>query len=337
MAFSAIIAHRIQRNTIGSPLITQLRPDIFPTTGVLEELAYELKTQFIRKGGKHYGRFSQDTAEFPFSAWLSEYCAERLGFNSFTTKIVEHFKSTLDHIDIYIDAYLFFTLEKIEAGNYLHIYLLEHISGLYLDGNMTLTESHYLDVSGFTLAAKINLEEWNSGDSTTYLTLMRTRGEKEISEAFTALLGFSDKHNIKGDTVEFLQAVENFANTLDDNTARVTRTKVVDYCLEQSKAGKPVIIEELSKNLSQEVKTYTPEHFIHHLEKTPEIKPEFISDASQLRNYVRISGRNDNLSMSFASECLGKEIVYDEANDILTIKNIPSALKARLLQHIKAT
>jgi nucleoid-associated protein len=39
--------------------------------------------------------------------------------------------------------------------------------------------------------------------------------------------------------------------------------------------------------------------------------------------------------MSFSSSCLGDTIVYDPATDSLTIRNIPTGLKARLAKHLK--
>lgn len=336
MALASIITHRLTRTAPGAAVTTQVRADTFNVSGKLEEFIYELKSQFIRKSGKSYGRFSSETADFPMSALLQEYRAERLGFASFTQKAVQHYKSEIEKVESLIDAYVFFIEEKIEAGDYLHIYVVEHMSGVYLDSALELDDSRYLDSSGFTLAAKINLSEWDAGDSATYLTLMRARGEKDLSDAFTKFTGFSDKHDIKSDTNEFLQIVDRYNDTLDEQTARVARTKVVDYCLEQHKAGKPVVIAELSNTLSSELKNNEPEHFSRFVEaKQPEKNSEFIADASQIRNYVRISGRNDSLSMSFASECLGKEIVYDADQDVLTIKNIPPALKARLLKHLK--
>jgi Nucleoid-associated protein len=50
---------------------------------------------------------------------------------------------------------------------------------------------------------------------------------------------------------------------------------------------------------------------------------------------VRISGRDELMSMSFASDCLGETIVYDAETDSLTIRKIPSALKARLMKHLR--
>lgn len=165
-----------------------------------------------------------------------------------------------------MDAYVFFILEKIEAGEFLYVVAVEPMSGLYFDADIALSDSHYLDSSGFSLAAKINLLDWDQDNSLTYVALLSARGDKELSDAFTRFIGFSDKHDIKSDTNDFLQTVEHFSQTLDDTTAKITRTKVVDYCLEQKKTDKPVIISELSNSLSQDIKSYEPDHFSRFVE-----------------------------------------------------------------------
>lgn len=336
MALTSIIAHRIYRHSPGDAFELQLRGDVFTADGRVQELAYELKTQFIRKGGKSYGRFSDELGEFPLPAWLRDYREERLSFISFTHKAMQHFQQMLEKAESLLDAYVFFVEEKLEAGDTLNVYLVEHHSGLYLDAELTMDNSLFLDTSGFTLAAKIQLNDWTSGDSNTYLTLMRSRSDKDIADAFTLFIAFTDKQDIKQETTEFLKVLDDFSETLDETAAKLTRTKVVNYCLEQNKAGKTVTIADLSQNLAQEVKSYEPERFARYVEASkPDIKPEFIPHAGQLRSYVRISGRNDNFSMSFASDCLGREIEYDAEQDLLTIRNLPPALKARLIKHLK--
>jgi nucleoid-associated protein len=125
---------------------------------------------------------------------------------------------------------------------------------------------------------------------------------------------------------------------------------VVDYCLEQNKVGKPVVISELSTQLKEnppvrpkkindagentpnETPVSLPEFSDFVASTQPEAKPELITDTSKLRQFVRLSGRNNQLSMSFASSCLGDSIVYDPNTDSLTIKDIPPRLKARLIK-----
>ncbi len=336
MAITAVIAHQISRSSPEAQVATHLRDQAFDIGGKLEELAYELKSQFIRKGGKSYGRFSPELGEAPFPAWLQDCRQDRMSFASFSQKAMQQFQQLLDTTPSLFDSYVIFVQEKIEAGEYLYVYVVEHESAIYLDAELAVSDSIYLDTANFTLAAKINCSEWDSGDSATYLTLMRSRGDKDYAEAFGQFVGFTDKHDLKTETREFLDVVETFTQTLDEPTARLTRTKVADYCLEQNKAGRSVTIADLSSTLAEETKGYEPERFVRFVEQQkPEIKAEFIPHAGQVRSYVRISGRNDSLSMSFASECLGKDIEYDAERDLLMIKSIPSSLKKQLMAHLK--
>ncbi|GGY74007.1 hypothetical protein GCM10011613_19170 [Cellvibrio zantedeschiae] len=337
MAFTSIIAHRIQRLQPTQSAQLQLRTNVFDSNGKLDELGYELKVNFIRKGGKFYGRFSAETVEFPFSSWLKECREERLSFESFTHKAMQHFANALEKTETILDACVFFLIEKIEAGELLYVFVVEHTNAIYLDGELAIGDSRFLNSSQFGLAAKINMQDWNAGESVTYVAILRERGEKDLSDAFTDFIGFSDKHDVKSDTVEFLKIVDNFTESLDEGTAKLTRNKVVDYCLEQNKAGKSVVIKDLSNSLSEELKTYEPDHFSRYVASTQDhIKAEFIPDTSQVRSYARISGRNDSLSMSFDADCLGNNIHYDAASDSLIIKNLPPALKARLLKHLSS-
>jgi len=148
MAFTSIIAHHIHRSAPDSRVASQLRADGFSAQGTLLECAQELKTHFIRKGGKQYGRFSDDTGNFPLAAWLKDYREERLGFVSLTHKIVQQLSLDIEKTESLIDGYLFFIEESLEAGQYLSIFLAEHQNAVYLDASLELDNSRYLDTSG---------------------------------------------------------------------------------------------------------------------------------------------------------------------------------------------
>ena len=94
--------------------------------------------------------------------WLRDYREERLSFISFTQKAMQQFQQALEKAESLLDAYVFFVEEKLEVGDTLNVYLVEHQSGLYLDGELTMDDSLFLDTSGFNLAAKIQLNDWTS-------------------------------------------------------------------------------------------------------------------------------------------------------------------------------
>lgn len=335
MAISHLIAHRLQRLTPTSPATLTLRDEELHRDGKVDECARELKLSFIKKLGKIHGRFSNDTANHPLSSWLAECVEEKMSYVSLTKQAMQHFKLELDKTEALIDTFVFFVQESYEHADELYIYTTDHISGQYIDGELNIADSIHLNTGSANLAAKINLREWQDEDKhLNYLSLLTVRGEKDLSDAFIAFTGFTDKVDIKEETENFLEAVDSYTKELPEEVAAETRATVVNYCLEQDKAGKRVVISDLSSQVNEEKQQDFEEHV---LKSKPQLKPELIPDRAQLRQYIRISGRNDLLSMSFDSKCLGESIVYDSENDSLTITKIPSALKSRLLKHLKSS
>lgn len=345
MALLHIIAHQITRTNPSSPALTKLREDPWQPTGRIDEAFREMKKSALKRSGKEYGRFSDDKASFPFSSWLNEYSNEKMSFTSFTSKAMGHLKSELDKTETPLEAFFVFAHEKLENDEVIHVFLVQHNHAQYIDGDIEISDSLQLDTAGIRLAARINLSDLNSEDPHRVgnaVTLLRWRGEKELTEVFVASVGFAEKIDISAETEAFLNVINDYTKDLPEPVAQQTKSQVVEYCLEQDKSGKPVVMEELSTQLENQApldseQSYTPPpKFASYIADTkPNAKPELIPDKTQLRNFVRISGRNEQLSMSFASSCLGESVVYDAESDSLIIKNIPSSLKSRLIKHVK--
>lgn len=359
MALSHIIAHRIDRTDPTKESTLATRETNWEKNGYIEECFRELKLTMIKRLGKDYGRFSDDKAAHPLSAWLDEYHQEKIPFERLTQKAMQQLKLTLDSTDIPLNGFVIFAHERLATSEHMHIFFVQHLTGQYINSDLAIDTSLYLDTQGLRLAANINIDDLYSEDPHrvgSALTLLRWRGEKELSDVFTQLIGFAEKIDVAAETDVFLGVVSDYTKTLPDDIAHQTNKQVVEYCLEQDKAGKPVVISELSSQLkenppvrpekvgndSDQSSEYREENaapipslpeFSEFLSSTqPAAKPELIPDTSKLRQFVRLSGRNNQLSMSFASSCLGDSIVYDPGTDSLIIKDIPARLKARLVK-----
>lgn len=345
MALQHIIAHRIIRNTPSDAAELKLAPSPWDIDGRTDECFREMKQCVLKRSGKEYGQFSSDRAAFPLASWLEQYSEEKMGFASFSQKAAEHLKSELDKTEYPLDAFFLMAHEKLEASELVHVFILQHNHAHCIDAELKLTDALFLDTAGIRLAAKIDLNDLQSEAAhraQNAVMLLRWRGEKELTDVFEATVGFTEKVDISADTEEFLEVVNNYTKDLPEKVAAQTKAQVVDYCLNQDKLGKPLVIRELStrledsKALDSETPYARPPKFDQFVEKTkPQAKPEMMTDKTKLRNFVRISGRNDQLSMSFASSCLGESIVYDAETDSLIIKNIPSSLKSRLIKHVQ--
>lgn len=350
MPLTHIIAHHIQRQTPDVPSVLKLRNACWKQNDQIKECFRELKTSVIKRAAKDYGRFSDDYSSHPLSTWLSEYRNEKMDFESLTEKAMQHLKVELDKTEALMDGFLFFAHEVLENDELIHVFFVQHNKGQFIDGNLDINESFYLNTSDVALAAKINLADWLSDDVhrvSNALMLLRWRGEKKLTDVFSNFIGFAEKVDVIADTEAFLEVVSDYTKDLPEDLAFQTKKQVVDYCFEQNKVGQPVVMAELSAKLKSappstesiddgleprsaplpEFATFVSEKKLDKLELNP--------DKSRLRQFVRISGRDNNLSMSFASSCLGDTIVYDPSADSLTITNIPHALKARLARHLK--
>ncbi|MFT7491339.1 MAG: nucleoid-associated protein [Pseudohongiellaceae bacterium] len=354
MALLNFTAHRIHRLDPHNAATLHLRDSCWLSDGKIDECFRELKVSVIKRFTKDYGRFSSDLGNYPLSSWIKDFTEEKMGFESFSKKAMAHFKVEIDKTEILIDGFLLFAHEQLESDELIHLFFVQHNTAQFIDGNLDINESLYLETSRVNLAAKINISDWKSGDihrCANLLTLLRWRGEKEITLAFANFIGFADKVDLGVETDVFLDTVSAYTQNLPEAEAFQTKKNVVDYCLEQNKIGKPVIITELATQLkeqprmpvineetgvSENVNADLPDFAAFSAEQKPAYKPTLIPDKTKLNQFVRLSGRDQKLSMSFSSSCLGDSIVYDPSTDSLTIHNIPSGLKARLAKHLKS-
>ncbi len=332
MAIQDLIAHRIFRSTPTSQTQIQLRDSMITTDGKAEELCRELKHTFIRKAGKVYGGFSDESGEYPLTNWVQEYLSDKISFQKFVDYAINHLQLQIDKTENVLDNTFVAFHEKLEAGDSIYFCVVDHSHGQYFDGELNLCDSLYVDTQNISLAARIKTQELTEENGHNYLSILKWRGEKELSEAFVDFIGLANKVDIAAETSQFLDIVSAYTNDLPEDVAKETKTAVVDYCLEQDKSGSPIAVAGICKQISVESK---PEFSEFMTTYQPSAKKELIPDKAQLRNYVRISGRNEQMSMSFASAALGDSIVYDSDTDSITIKNIPSSLKSKLVKHLQ--
>lgn len=337
MALTHIIAHRISRQHDNQTQI-QLSPKKWDHNGLIEECFRELKHAMMKRHNKSYGQFSDDFGQFPFSSWLKDFIEDKSSFERFIAQIMQLFSDELDKTEIIIDGFLFFAYEKLEYDTLFHLFFAQQSSALQIASQTSVQEIDYLDTN-IELGAKINISDWQSNDphrTSNALTLLQWRGEKEFTDVFQNVLGFTNKIDIRADTERFLQSVNNYTEQLNDEHAYQTKKKIVDFCLEQDKQGQTVCMNELSVQLNNDSpKDNKRLNFIDFMGKQTFDKPELIPDKGQLRQFVRISGRDHRLSMSFSSNCLGDSIIYDDKSDSLTIRHVPPALKGRLKKHLE--
>ncbi len=132
------------------------------------------------------------------------------------------------------------------------------------------------------------------------------------------------------ETREFLDIIDQYAETIPEEKVREYKSQVLDYCVEQDRVGQPVVFEEISTQLDEK----QPQQFSNFISENQQLpKPEIRTDRSSLKRYIRFFGRDKNMSISFSADMFGENIVYDEQAGTLTIKEIPKSLRQQFQKH----
>jgi nucleoid-associated protein len=324
----------------------------------------QLKGIFVQRASRRYGCFNSEVTGIKSLTlnWLND----QQSFLSWSSKISEQFSDMMKNTELEIDGYLAFATEELAGTEKFYIFHLREKGNLCLSADMRLSESRVLDFSntGFGLCIDISalkkeqeegLEKGKHSEDK-YFTFSFGRGDKAIQKLFSDFTGFIDTLDSEKETQEFLQIVEEYAQTLPENESAETKTKVIEYCMEQDKQGETVEFKTLSGQLDH----IAPEKFEQfvvlkkreRLQVRPisessidedasqaqlaggesVIKTELIPDRKSLKNYLRYSGKNREVTLSFAATALGTDISFDANENSLTIKNLPG----RLLKQLKS-
>jgi nucleoid-associated protein len=332
MAINALSVHRFHVSEDTSQLTASERG--LTVNGLAQDLGQELKLAFIGKAGKQFGHFERDLGACPLSAWLAEYLEGKQSFHKVSERFAQHLQIHMAQSDCRYEGYLLLLHETLADEDCIYIYLVQHEGGIFIDNALALADAKTIDVRGLRAGVKLSLNAWQTQDAEPCLAMLRARGDKALAEAFEVAVGFADPVDHAAQTSAFLQLVERYSANLEAEQAANCKKKVADFCIEQDKRGKTVEVAEISQQLNDS-EPAAFERFV--IDSAPEAPAQFYADRKQMRQFVRISGRTDQLSLSFSSECLGQTVVYDAGTDTLVLKEIPPALKARLIKHVQSS
>jgi len=344
MPVTHFITHQITKSGPQDGAKVVLSPSEPALDDYANKVMSQLRSIFISRAGKRYGRFNPEAAQV--KSLTLDWLQDRQSFLTFSQSLVKYFSTHLDNSPLEMEGYIAIIAEEIADGDRLYIYHLREKTNVALNSNMELTETRFIDFSNTGFALCINTGVLKQDDQEKYLSYSYGRGEKALQNAFSEFIGFTDTINVEQETQEFLNIVNEYTKSLTDAEAVETRAKVVDYCMEQDKYGAPVEF----KAISQEINEREPEKFEKFIvekreqarAQTPdseigssiseEVRNEFIPDRKSLKNYVRFSGKNKDVTLSFSAASLGSDVQFNAVNNSLMISNLPARLLKQLQQ-----
>ena len=327
------IVHRFEKERHNSS-IAHMRDETLPLEDNLKDLVSGIRGVFNRTMTRGYGAFQDDIIAFPFSAQLGKYVAHEQGLVAFTLALQVSYQKAIDGAQLSTGGYLFFASYEENGQNFMLVVSLKLKAGTGIDDTtLTINKTINFDIDHLHEAARINLTAWKTG-SERYITFVKRRrqsGEssKSATDYFREFLGVTELTESAEQTKLLIQALYDYCeeNELDGEKAREMRQKLHAYCLECKKEKKGISLDALSVRLNDQ----EPDDFAKFItDKEYPLGDNFEPDSNVYRSLRRYRIKDSKLTLDFEESILGSRIIYDERDETLTIRDLPSELKERL-------
>ena len=308
-----------------------LRDELLTITPEVEQMMLQLHQGYQNKG-KAFGVFQENSI---FAQDLNRLLENEINFLNFSQQSTKLLAQELGKYNFADSGTLILCQYNFLATNYLFIALLDSRISMLVDENLEIRRTEYLDITQFDIAARINLTDLQvNANSNRYLTFIKGRVGRKISDFFMDFLGAEEGLNPQVQNQCLLQAVSDYCEQgeLNKEQTQAVKKQVFEYCKEQLASGDEIALTELSANLptlnERPFVTFTEERDYGLEETIPPVR-------SALKTLTKFSGSGKGVTLSFDADLLNNRIEWDPLTDTLTIKGIPPNLKDQLQKALK--
>ena len=308
-----------------------LRDELLTITPEVEQMMLQLHQGYQNKG-KAFGVFQENSI---FAQDLNRLLENEINFLNFSQQSTKLLAQELGKYNFADSGTLILCQYNFLATDYLFIALLDSRISMLVDENLEIRRTEYLDITQFDIAARINLTDLQvNANSNRYLTFIKGRVGRKISDFFMDFLGAEEGLNPQVQNQCLLQAVSDYCEQgkLNKEQTKAVKKQVFEYCKGQLASGDEIALTELSANLptlnERPFVTFTEEQDYGLEETIPPVR-------SALKTLTKFSGSGKGVTLSFDADLLNNRIEWDPVTDTLTIKGIPPNLKDQLQKALK--
>lgn len=308
-----------------------LRDELLTITPEVEQMMLQLHQGYQNKS-KAFGVFQENSI---FAQDLNRLLENEINFLNFSQQSTKLLAQELGKYNFADSGTLILCQYNFLATDYLFIALLDSRISMLVDENLEIRRTEYLDITQFDIAARINLTDLQvNANSNRYLTFIKGRVGRKISDFFMDFLGAEEGLNPQVQNQCLLQAVNDYCEQgeLNKEQTQAVKKQVFEYCKGQLASGDEIALTELSANLptlnERPFVTFTEEQDYGLEETIPPVR-------SALKTLAKFSGSGKGVTLSFDADLLNNRIEWDPLTDTLTIKGIPPNLKDQLQKALK--
>ena len=328
-----IVLHQLVKHAENETTMMEsvLRDELLTITPEVEQMMLQLHQGYQNKG-KAFGVFQENSI---FAQDLNRLLENEINFLNFSQQSTKLLAQELGKYNFADSGTLILCQYNFLATDYLFIALLDNRISMLVDENLEIRRTEYLDITQFDIAARINLTDLQvNANSNRYLTFIKGRVGRKISDFFMDFLGAEEGLNPQVQNQCLLQAVSDYCEQgeLNKEQTQAVKKQVFEYCKGQLASGDEIALTELSANLptlnERPFVTFTEEQDYGLEETIPPLR-------SALKTLTKFSGSGKGVTLSFDADLLNNRIEWDPLTDTLTIKGIPPNLKDQLQKALK--
>ena len=328
-----IVLHQLVKHAENETTMMEsvLRDELLAITPEVEQMMLQLHQGYQNKG-KAFGVFQENSI---FAQDLNRLLENEINFLNFSQQSTKLLAQELGKYNFADSGTLILCQYNFLATDYLFIALLDSRISMLVDENLEIRRTEYLDITQFDIAARINLTDLQvNANSNRYLTFIKGRVGRKISDFFMDFLGAEEGLNPQVQNQCLLQAVSDYCEQgeLNKEQTQAVKKQVFEYCKGQLASGDEIALTELSANLptlnERPFVTFTEEQDYGLEETIPPVR-------SALKTLTKFSGSGKGVTLSFDADLLNNRIEWDPLTDTLTIKGIPPNLKDQLQKALK--
>lgn len=325
-----IILHQLFRKpTAESEAIeidTRLRQQPLPDNELVRQLMLELHQHYQSKN-KTYAVFTDASS---FAQLLNRYLENDIDFLTFSQQAAQQLAQEISKYTFATGGNFVISQYNFLATEYLFLGLVDSRSSLLVDDELNVHDTQYLDLSKCDIIARVNLTELKmDAQSNRYLTFLKGRVGRKVSDFFMDFLGAEEGLNPKVQNQLLVQAVQDYCHQeqIEPKLAQEVKQQALTYCKAQAQQGEDIDVTELSA----EMEMLNGQSFAEFAQNEEYALEENIPPlTATLKKLEKFSGAGRGVTLTFNAELLGQRVIWDEANDTLTIKGVPANLKDQL-------
>lgn len=320
-----IVLHQLIRKS-ESEIDVILRDSMLENHQVVNHLIADINRVYNNKS-KAYGLFNENSL---FETSVKELQCGNQDFLNFSQHSVKQLRNELAKYPFAEGGTVVFCLYRYLAVEYLLIAVLNSCHSMLVNEQLEINQTQYLDIDHADIIARIDMTEWQTEpDSKRYLTFLKGRVGRKVSDFFMDYLGASEGLNTKNQNKTLVKAVDDYCQVieLDKQEKKAVREQVYGYCKGQLEAGEEIKLSNLAKELPASVDNNFSTFIAS---QDYDLDEEFPVDRSTLRQLKKFSGSGGGITINFDADLLGERIKWDPQTDTLVIKGLPPNLRDQL-------